>query len=330
MAGAIVAPEAVGLGTLGVSFILLCFCIVAFGMVKFSTLLVQAIHFVISQTIGRVPLVGSIVGAITGPVFAAVERGLADAAIGVEGAIGFYWHGMATVASWTARELRSHALLIWHLANYAMPWEWGRILVREIGQARHAAALAYRLAATVLHRLGNLERTFVHRVDAAVLPRFTAIEHEIGRVIYPDIAALRARTRVILDRLDATWHRVRGIEGRLTTAALTGAVAVALTALDLNWIRCRNWRRLGRHVCGIPFELLDALLAVSIEALAIADLCDLAGLMTATAEQLRPAMLAFVDVEAALVGCHGASAPPDWPTAVLHLPPRQPLGLLAA
>lgn len=330
MAGALLAPEAVDLGAVGVSFILLCFCIVAFGMVKFATLLVQAVHFIVAHTVGEIPLVGSVVGKITGPIFASVERGLADAALGVEGAIGFYWHAIGHLVAWVAHELRANALMVWHLAHYALPWEWGHLIVRELGRLTAFVHAVQRTAVAALAGVLELERTFAHRVAVAVAPRFAALEHELAHVIYPDIAALRARARALTDRIDAVWHRVRRLEGKLTTAALTAAVAVALTALDLNWIRCRNWRRIGRGICGLPFELIDALLAGTLEAFAITDLCDLAGVMTWTAEQLRPFFLAWVDVEQALVGCHGATAPAPLGTPALHLPPLQSSPLLAA
>lgn len=330
MAGVAFVPEVVDLGAVGVSFVLLCFCIVAFGMIRFSTLLVQAVHFIIAHTVGEIPLVGSVVGKITDPVFAAVERGLADAALGVEGAIGFYWHGIGWLVYMAAHELRSHAHLLLALAHYAMPWEWGHLIVRELGRLTAYVHAVQRMALAALAGVRELELTFAHRVAVVVAPRFGALEHELGHVIYPDIAALRARARALLDRLDATWHAVRRLEGKLTTAALTAAVAVALTALDLNWVRCRNWRRLGRSLCGLPFELLDALLAGTLEAFAIGDLCDYVGVLTATVMQLRPLLMDWVDVEGALIGCHGASAPPSLGAPALHLPPMQAAPPLAA
>lgn len=330
MALAPVAPEAVGLGALTISFLLLCFCILAFGMVRFSATLVQAIHFVIAHTIGAIPLVGNIVNDITGPVFRAVERGLADVAIGVQGAIGFYWHGLGFLAGWLAREVRSHAHLLLAIAEGTLPIGWGYLAWHEFGRLRQLLHLLGRGIDRVDHRIDTLLGSLAERIDARVLPRIRAIDHTIDHTLRPDIAGLRARTRTILDELGRVWERLRRLEKLLGTAAFAEAVAVALATLGVSWIRCRNWKRIGRGVCGLPGDLLDFLLVDGIVALAATDLCDLEYAVIVAAEQFEPVLYAFVDVEEALVGCHGNTSPPDRELPTLYLPPVQPTLTLAA
>ena len=330
MALAPVAPEAVGVGALTISFLLLCFCILAFGMVRFSAVLVNAIHFVIAHTIGELPLVGSLVNDITGPVFRAVERGLAEVALGVQGSIGFYWHGLAYIAHALAREVRSHAHLLLAIAESTLPLGWGVIAWQEFGRLRRLLHLLGRGIDRVDSRIDTLLGSLADRIDARVLPRIRAIDNTLERHVFPDIAGLRARTRSILDELGRLGERLRHLERLLGSAAFAEAVAVALATLGVSWIRCRNWKRLGRSVCGMPSDILGALLGDGLVALAATDLCDLEYIIIAAAQEFEPVLYEFVDVEQALVGCHGNTAPPDRALPTLHLPPLQTTLTLAA
>ena len=61
----------------------------------------------------------------------------------------------------------------------------------------------------------------------------------------------------------------------IATAAFVAAVAVAVRRLGMNWVRCRNWKRIGKAVCGLPASRIDGLLAVLVGGLALADYRDL-------------------------------------------------------
>ena len=316
------AGEAVGgVGALSIEFLLLCFAIVAFGMVRFSQVLVHLIQFVVSNSIGKLPLIGWIVHEVTDPVFRAAERGLADVALGVQGAIGFYWHGLAWLASFLAHEIEHQAVLIWHLAHYALPTTWGELIGQELARIRNAVNVVEHTGSVAIQRVHTVERTIVTRAQAAVLPRVHGIEGVIGHVVLPDIAGLRERARAIADHVENLFQQTRKLDALLGTAAFTGAVAFALARLDVSWIRCRNWNRIGKGICGLPSDLLETLLAGTIDALVVSDLCDFAYLLGQATREVEPALLSFVSVENALIGCHGTSRPPTRNAGVLNLPP---------
>lgn len=315
------APEIGGLGALAINFLLLCFAILMFGMIRGSTLIVQAIHFVIQHTIGAIPLVGDIVNAITGPVFAAVERGFADAAIGVEGAIGYYWHALATIAGWLAREIRSQAALIERLAYYALPSTWADIAWHELGKLRQLIDSYARGIDRLAGRIDRFIDSLPGRVQNIIEPRIRSLDHTLDRVVLPDIAGLRARTRSLLDRLDNLWERVRKLDKLLGTAAFAEAVAVALAALGASWITCRNWKRIGRNVCGMPTQLLDDLLGLIVDLIILENICSLIPLLeTAASDVGTPLVEALTVVGAGL--CSGNQAP-----ALLTGPASQPVPL---
>lgn len=156
------------------------------------------------------------------------------------------------------------------------------------------------------HHLGPLERLLTHP---------TAIPTAVGRAITHDLPVPWGRTVTSIRR---RLHRLEHVLSRTGAVAL---VATALTALGLDFLRCRDFRRLGKRIgCG-GFGLLADLLGGAFTAFVVTDICALAGAVTALAEWYRPLLIKLVDVENMLVGCHGATAPPDLTIPPLQTPP---------
>ena len=83
-------------------------------------------------------------------------------------------------------------------------------------------------------------------------------------VLEPSIAGLRARTKALEHGAVRTFDWIRAHPGTLAATAFAGAVAAALTKLGGGWIRCKNWRSIGKHVCGLPNALIEALLGLGL------------------------------------------------------------------
>lgn len=185
-------------------------------------------------------------------------------------------------------------------------------------------------AATYTRTVVEHERTFVTR-----LPR--TLERELSRdeaVLYKLSRAVAAAGGSIALPLPADLGHLRGevaglgrwawrVNRRLAKLeTLVGATAIAAVLGNL-WgvsFRCVRSRgpigRMLRALCFAPAWLINLLIAGVVEAFVLADLCDFSDLLIATTEQLRPGLLELVDVESALIGCHGYTAP-----NVLALPP---------
>jgi hypothetical protein len=330
MAAAPVAPEVGGIGALAISFLTLCLCILLFGMVRGAYYLTYAIHFVIQNSIGKLPLVGWIVHEATDSVFAAVERGFADAAIGLQGAIGFYWHWCGVLVHWTAREIRGLAETVEALAHFALPTTWAPLVWGELGKLRALIDGYARGIDRLAGRFESLIASLPGRVERITSARFRGIDHTIDRVLLPDIAGLRARARSAENQIENLWDRVKGLDKLTATEVFAALVATALATLGVSWIRCKNWKKIGRGICGIPSDLIDLLFLDALTAIVVTDLCLYAGAVEALASDLVPVFMGLVDVEEALVGCHGATAPPSRPVPVLSLPSSQTDFALAA
>jgi hypothetical protein len=321
MLGEIAAPLVPEFAGLLVALTLIAATLVAIGIITVLNAFARAVVGGMAALLGRIPGVG---GVLASPANAVVhwmgaEFGKAEASL--DGLLARFLHELGILIAWTMHEIRDLSKLVYTITTVMVGTaaiEAVHALIRYVEGRVHGAELAI---GRVLHRIGTIEGRIITKVDHWVEPRLHAVEHLVDGVIEHDIASLRARARAITHSLDNLWQRVRHLDALLSTAAFAAAVAVALGTLDLNWIRCRNWGRIGRGVCGLPAELLDALLLGAIDAFVLTDLCDLSSLMIAAAEELRPALLAFVDVEEALVGCRGNTAPPSLGLAPLRLPP---------
>lgn len=290
--------------------------------------LVTVLHAVVKATVGgvagllaKLPLVGGVVSSPVNAVYHWMNHVFGAAELSLDKLLAHYLHSLGQLVHWFGREIRDLSQLVYVLATAALGTTAMDTLNRLVAAIGHKVAAVEHTAEVALQRIHALEGSVARRIEDYIDPRIHALEHAIDQTIPYDIGKLRERTIGTLHRLENVWQQVRKLDALLGTAAFTAAVAIALARLDLSWIRCRNWRRIGRSVCGLPTDLLDALLLGAFDAFAVADLCDLTYLATAAADELRPVLLEFVDVEEALIGCHGNTSPPDLTLPALRLPP---------
>lgn len=307
-----------------------CGLIFALGCVFVVGYFVTAIAGTLAGFSVHLPFIGDPVANIIHKAERAVTDKLGQAESFLDAKAGGAWHEMARLLDWTYREMRSHANLLYTIAGLMVgPAAVGAIragisvLHGNVHAAQHRITSTY---ARVLH----LEHRLQHTITAGVLPRIGRLEREYDHVIDRDIAGLRSRTKAIEGQYTKLWDYVRSHPWTIVTDATVAAVAVSLGRLGLNWLRCPSLGRLGRRVgCG-GFDLLEELFAASLTAFAVTDLCDFAAGVQVVAEELVPAFMALVDVEDALVDCHGATRPPDLPLPRRDYPPvSSPLPLAA-
>jgi hypothetical protein len=202
------------------------------------------------------------------------------------------------------------------------------------------------LEAGLTKRIGNAERQArgigadvqpqikgaARGIEAGVNQRVGSLDKEIEQVRLRDIPAIRSRARVTENELSRLWqwvHKNIAVVGTLTFA---GAVAVALSRLGGGWIRCKNWSRIGKSVCGIPLGLIESLFEDAIAALLIADICQLTKLMISVAESsvVQDALQGIVDGVDELLLCQGVDLPPMLDGYWTALPPAQAFSALPA
>lgn len=249
------APLLVPLGELAAClFVIGCIWVLR----GFLTALLGALGHVTSA----IPFIGGITKGVIHDAERAVTSALGTAEAYFDAKIGASWHQLARLIDWTYRELNSHANLLWTLATVAVGPAAVGALRAGIAVLHGNVHAAQRQITATYTRVLNLEHRLQHQVTAGVLPRLGRLEREYDHIIDKDIAGLRARTKTVEKSLDDVWKYVRAHPWTVVTDAFVGAVAVALSRLDLGWIRCPTANNFfNKRGCN-AWNDLEALLAV--------------------------------------------------------------------
>lgn len=319
--GAFVAPlaPAAGLGAGALITILawlICFTLAYIWRRSFGAMLQW-----LADEIDRVHL-PAIAGG--GHIFGAVSRAFRSADNAVEGALVYAANATEHAAVWLFHEAtalfdqmgRELGGLAYDVSR------WGSHLIhatipREVSTGTrllwHSLRVATARATAAIRTEAHAWRAGVHKLTVAVEHQYDVFGRKLSRI--------GTRVGRIERSAQAEAARIANLEKRLGAAAFAGLVVAALARLGLGWLRCPSFMRLGRRIgCG-GFALLEDLLFGVVEGFAVVDLCRFAGLVTAVAEEIRPVLMEFVDVEEALVGCHGATKPPPLSIPRMSLPP---------
>lgn len=227
------------------------------------------------------------------------------------------------LGEWTYGELR-------HVAHVVIPLQLG---VRIDPLERLTTTLAHRLAQLATH-----PTTIVRPITRIIDPRIKVLEREVDTLsravahigagaLSPSLPLPTWRPGWVRTGIDELREQLGRVTRVLTPAGIVGLTAAAvLSSLDLGWLKCRGVNRMGHALCGLG-GLLETLLGDAIEAILVTDLCQVVSAISYTTRQLEPLLLDFVAVENALIGCPGASWPPDLNVAPLSVPPTTGLVL---
>jgi hypothetical protein len=254
------------------------------------------------------------------------------------------WQAYSTALGWPAALYKTTYHLLYHDVPRIV-----HALTRHLGQEAHAAVTIVKPVQRIVYRIPKLTHAAAVAALAAALPgvlrldlpllswlrsHFTALKHAVAhagdiattvpRVIWHEVTVPVGYT------LKQIRARLRRLE-RITVGGLAvSAVALALTKMGVNWIRCNNVKRIGRGLCGAPGWLVNLLAAGVVEAFVVGDLCAFTDLLIFEAEQFVPTLTALVDAEDALIGCHGTVKPIAFALQPLALAPMYAASPLAA
>jgi hypothetical protein len=313
-------PEGVELADAAAPLGRLAACIFVLGCLYVVDAFCRALFGSAGGVVGWIPYANKVLESPIHKIEQKVSSALGRAESYFDNQIGVSFHQLARVVDHIGRELFGLAEAAWIVAALALalmnPAQWKHLW----------ATLTHKTGATLdytKHMAKHADRA--NRATRAqaipqTLPKLGRLERELDHVIDHDIAGLRARDRAITDELTKVWHRVKALDRVAGVGVLTGVVALALARLGGSWIRCSNWRRIGRSVCGLPLGLIEELLGATILGFAVTDMCDFAEGAQLIARAIAPALDELVAVENALIGCHGASAPADLSVGTPALP----------
>lgn len=270
----------------------------------------RALFGSVSGAVGWIPWLGHVATKPIHKIEQKITAALGRAERGFDKRLGTSWHKLGQVARHLARELEGQALALWAIAGALASLVSFDQLMRlwrkfaapiHAKQATHTKQLAQAKAGAqaVGHELGHVVR-----------PQLRTLESEMAHVIEWDLPRLRARDRALAREYDRLHKWLRARPWDVPTKAFVGAVAVALALMGGSWIRCRNWRRIGNHVCHLPVHVVEELLGLTVAALALRDLCRLVGVIEGIAVRVQPAIEALV-LELEGFMCGGTAALPS-------------------
>jgi hypothetical protein len=256
--------------------------VVALGILLLADAIVRALFQVGATLVGWVPWLGGKAKKSLHVIEQRINNYMSDAIAGVSASVSWSWHLLAQTVAWIGTTIVHSAERIaelnWYVTKkFSLPFFAERItrglvnarLARELidaltkRQAPWARALAHPesgpIAAGATAKTTPLARE-IAKLRAWTVARVRVVSHAIAVDIPHGIAGLRARDLALGKRLDRLWKRVRAHEKALVGAAFVAATAVALRRLGLGWIRCSNWRKIGRAGCRLDADALESLL----------------------------------------------------------------------
>lgn len=275
----------------------------AWGCVKLVDGFVRALFGTAEGAVGWIPFAGKVLKAPIHKIEQKLTNYLGRAAQGLDHYIGSSFHKLGRIVRHIGRELEGLAHDTWMVAKFlAQHPTWSEL--RHFAKAlTHPLRVFQHLERRLMHLFDVRVQAIARSVAQGVYPRLRAEERTIERVLEPEFARLRERTRTLENEYAKLRKWTRAHARAVATAVFIGAVEIALRKLGGGWIRCKNWRRIGKHVCGLPVALIEDLLALTLDALILRDLCQMVGVIQGLARRVAPEINALVlEVEGFICG----------------------------
>ncbi len=214
--------------------------------------------------LGQIPVIGGWIEGSLHHIEQRIVSTMSHAALAVDKRIASGFHMLARLVDWVGREINSHANLLYVLSSLF----FGSTVTQAIAAALrllHLRVQALPGTATALfHTLVRPIQGELHTLERWVYPRVKALDHAIDVTIPKDIAGLKARATKLENEYSKLYEWMRTHPWTLVTDAFVGAVAIALSRLGLDWIKCNNARGLfNRRGCNVWSDIETLLIGAA-------------------------------------------------------------------
>jgi hypothetical protein len=255
--GPIFVPAMAALFTLAALFF-------AIGMVKLVDKVSRAFFGTVSGAVGWIPFAGKLVTHSLHKIEQKISHVLGNAERSLDGYVALTWHNMARLVHLLATEIAGTAQSVWRLAQQAENFVRRREVTHEVRTAvKPVKAQAHAAQVTARHARAET-KALHHSVAQGVYPRLRAGEVYDRTVAQPNVRTARAQAHAAEEQAIATYKWMVKHHTWLLAGVFTGAVSWGLNRLGGGWIRCKNWRTIGKHVCRWPYSLIEALLGLGL------------------------------------------------------------------
>lgn len=300
---------------------------VAFALCLLCVYLAKAFFGAANSAVGWIPYLGKVATRSLTSIEQKIVSFMSQAAASTDAKMGAALHELARVVDWLGAEIRRHANLLVVIAGLLAGQPGIALIEQGLANLLRHSKVAQATANHALKTAIALPRTVARGIGEDVLPRIKSLEREAGHIIGIDIPGIRAGEARLYRGIDdlRKWVTRHALEAG--TLATTAAVAWALARLGSSWIRCSNWNRIGKTVCGLPGNWIEDLLGLVADFLILENICQVIPWLE---EGLSVVALPLVEVmTAAGAGlCAAESSPPEvLPSPGLQLPPNPSIAL---
>jgi hypothetical protein len=258
----------------------------AWGLMMLLTLFCRAVFGTVEGVVGWVPFAGRLVKSPIHRIEQKVSHIIGGAVRPIDKHIATHWHSLAQIVRSIPSQLVDDAGLIFGLAA-------ALVLLPSVALVKLLIRLTVKPLIVNIHSLMHLlrhlraeTRVIEHTITTRVLPQVKVIEHDVSHVITHDLPYAGARAGAAEDLALSTYKWLARHKGVFLTGVFTGASAWALSRLGGGWIRCSNWRKVGKAVCGMNRSRLDGLLGLLTAIFVLANIRTVAEYAEAITEEV--------------------------------------------
>ena len=266
----------------------------AFALVYVVRKFIQALFNPIISVVGHVPGLGGALSGALSSVEQSISNALGSVEHGIDKLMGASFHRFAELTLWLWREIKGHASLLAQIASF-IPGIGNvvaalRALVHHSVHANTGTAAKVKTLEKELHgiehQVKQLERDLTKGIGHDLRIHIKALEKELGHVEHKTIPAIQADVATADNAIGNLYDWIKGKANIIGVGTIATAVATALGALGLDWIKCREAKDLyNQRGCGMWSDLAN-LLGLAFIGAEIASLDELIGVAQTVTEDV--------------------------------------------
>jgi hypothetical protein len=257
----------------------------AWGLMQLLDRFCRALFGTAEGLVGWVPFAGKIAARSIHKIEQKVSNYIGTAERGIDGHIAASYHKLAAIVRSIPSQLVDDAGLIFGLAAALVVLPDVALVKYLIRVATHPLRAKDAVLGREQAHTKAQTKALNKSVAQGVYPRIKAVEHGQTAVLHPGITTAREQARAAENAALASYKYLTKHRTSLLTGVFTGAVAWALARVGGGWIRCSNWQKVGRAVCGMNRSRLDALLGLLAGVFLLANIRTIAEFAEAVTEE---------------------------------------------
>lgn len=222
--------------------------LVALGLAILATLLVKALFSWMQGTVSWLPGVGGVTAAILRKIEATLTGALGTAEAGIDKLMGAAFHILSKQWDWLWSEIKSHAKLLGMISPLLAAAIYAIEHIRGIAHGAHGAIIHLRARVKSLdkeykgieHRVRQLEKEFGKGIGHDLRTKVAGLEDDLTKLEGKVIPGLRTAVGTAETDAQRALREVGSIPFPAGAKTWAEAIAVALPALGLEWLRCNS------------------------------------------------------------------------------------------